>query len=132
MVHSFSCWPCLHCFLCRFQWDLNFHLSSKVLFSFSNLWYMFRMDLIGMLTIVITGMFAIANRSTITPGMAGLALSNVFLTGTFIPFLMRMKAEFMARFNSVERISEYAVSQWRQTERCRRTDFASISAIAAT
>ena len=39
---------------------------------------------------------------------AGLALANVFQTATFIPYVTLLKNEFRARFNSIERISEYA------------------------
>ena len=44
------------------------------------------------------------------PGWAaGLAMANAMMTGTFLPFIMRMKAEFRGRFNSVERIYDFTV-----------------------
>ena len=55
----------------------------------------------------ITGV-CIFSRDTVTPAEAGLALANVFQVATFIPYVMRMKADYRARFNSVERVSEYA------------------------
>ena len=39
---------------------------------------------------------------------SGLALANVFQTATFVPFVALLKNEFRARFNSIERICEYA------------------------
>ena len=35
-------------------------------------------------------------------------MANVFQVATFIPYVMRMKADYRARFNSVERVCEYA------------------------
>ena len=93
----------------RFHTDLNNSVSARVLFSFSNIWFMLRMDLIGMLAIVVTGVFAVGLRGAISPAAAGLAMANVMMTGTFLPFIMRIKAEFRGRFNSVERIYEYTV-----------------------
>nr|AHK05653.1 ATP-binding cassette transporter sub-family C member 5 [Tigriopus japonicus] len=92
----------------KFERDLNIHLSASALFRFANRWFAFRMDLIGMVTIVLTGIFTVLFKGSVTPAIAGLALANVFQTCTFIPFVMRMKADFRARFNSVERVAEYA------------------------
>ncbi|TRY70687.1 hypothetical protein TCAL_10025 [Tigriopus californicus] len=92
----------------KFERDLNIHLSASALFRFANRWFAFRMDLIGMVTIVLTGVFTVLFKGSVTPAIAGLALANVFQTCTFIPFVMRMKADYRARFNSVERVAEYA------------------------
>ncbi len=68
------------------------------------------MDLMGLLTIVLTAAFAVGTKgnSTVSAATAGLALANIFQTCIFIPFVMRLKAELIARFNSVERVAEYA------------------------
>ncbi len=79
-----------------------------MLFRYSNRWYGFRMDFLGTLTILITAAVCIFNKDTVTPAEAGLALANIFQVATFIPFVMRMKADYRARFNSVERVCEYA------------------------
>ncbi len=117
----------------RFGADLDAHLSAQALGRFSNRWFTFRMDLFGLAIILLTASFVVAGKgggaaSTAIAGeggreggkclaliksysslpCAGLALSNVFQTCTFIPFVMRIKAELKARFNSVERVSEYA------------------------
>ena len=93
----------------RFHHDLNANVSSRVVFSFANMWFMMRMDIIGMIAIVATGMFAVGLRGTISPAAAGLAMANAMMTGTFLPFIMRLKAEFRGRFNSVERVYDYTV-----------------------
>ena len=93
----------------RFHQDLNANVSSRVVFSFANMWFMMRMDLIGMIAIVVTGIFSVGLRGAISPAAAGLAMANAMMTGTFLPFIMRMKAEFRGRFNSVERIYDYTV-----------------------
>lgn len=92
----------------KFDANLNRHLSAQLLFRFSNRWYAFRMDLLGTLTILITASVCVFNKGQVTPAQAGLALANIFQVATFIPFVMRMKADFRARFNSVERVCEYA------------------------
>ena len=79
-----------------------------MLFRFSNRWYGFRMDFLGTFTILITAGICIFSRDSVTPAEAGLALANIFQFATFIPYLMRMKADYRARFNSVERVCEYA------------------------
>jgi ABC-type multidrug transport system fused ATPase/permease subunit len=90
----------------KFSVDLNRNLAAQMLFRYSNRWYGFRMDLLGTLTILCTAGVCIFSRGSVTPAEAGLALANVFQVATFIPYVMRMKADFRARFNSVERISE--------------------------
>ena len=79
-----------------------------MLFRFSNRWYAFRMDLLGQATILITAGICLFSRDSVTPAEAGLALANIFQVATFIPYVMRMKADYRARFNSVERVCEYA------------------------
>ena len=93
----------------RFHADLNHSVSARVMFSFANIWFMLRMDLIGMLAIALTGAFAVGLRGAVSPAAAGLAMANVMMTGTFLPFIMRIKAEFRGRFNSVERVYDYTV-----------------------
>lgn len=92
----------------RFNDDLNVHLSAQTIFGYSNRWFTFRMNLMGLASIVVTAIFCVSTKTSLSPATAGLALANVFQTATFIPFVMRMKADFRARFNSVERVAEYA------------------------
>ena len=66
------------------------------------------MDLLGQATILITAGICLFSRDSVTPAEAGLALANIFQVATFIPYVMRMKADYRARFNSVERVCEYA------------------------
>ena len=47
-----------------------------------------------------------------TPAVAGLALSSIFQTCTYLPFIMKLKADFSAMLSSLDRIFEYvALSQ---------------------
>ena len=41
------------------------------------------------------------------PSAAGLVLVNIFQTSAFVPFLMKLKAEFVACINSLHRLFEY-------------------------
>ena len=80
------------------------------MFRYANRWYTFHMEMISMVAIVVTAAFAIVSKDSdgASAAVAGLALANVFQTCTFIPYVMRLKADYMARFNSVERVAEYA------------------------
>jgi len=93
----------------RFNADLNTHQAAGVLYRFSNRWFVFRMDILGTTTIVLAGAYAVAGATNggVSSALAGLVLANVFQTCTFLPFVMQMKAELKARFNSVERVCEY-------------------------
>ena len=92
----------------RFNDDASVYMSALSMFRYANRWFVFRMDLIGLVTIVLTGFFTVLAKGSVSPAMAGLALANVFQACTFIPLVMRLKADFRARFNSVERVAEYA------------------------
>ena len=87
---------------------MNKYLSSLTYYGYGNRWYTFRMDMLSLLTIVLTATFSVAAKGEVTSAVAGLAMANIFQVCTFIPFVMRLKAEFRARFNSVERVAEYA------------------------
>ena len=80
------------------------------MFRYANRWFTFHMDMVAMAAIVLTASFAVVSKegATASAAVAGLALANVFQTCTFVPFVMRLKADYMARFNSVERVAEYA------------------------
>ena len=48
----------------RFNADLNAHVSANALNRYANRWFTFRMDLFGMVTIVVTAVFVIIGKST--------------------------------------------------------------------
>jgi ABC-type multidrug transport system fused ATPase/permease subunit len=74
-----------HIFQQKFNEALNAHLSAQNIFRYSNRWFVFRMDLLGLTTIALTAAFAVAARGVITPAVAGLALANVFQVRTQVP-----------------------------------------------
>ena len=45
------------------------------------------------------------------PSAAGLVLVNIFQSSAFVPFLMKLKAEFVAFINSLHRLFEYTKLQ---------------------
>ena len=46
-------------------------------------------------------------QDSVSPAIAGLALASIFQTCTFIPFVMKLKSEFRALLNCLERNFEY-------------------------
>ena len=46
-------------------------------------------------------------QGSVTPAVAGLALSSIFQTCTYLPFIMKLKADFSAMLSSLDRIFEY-------------------------
>ncbi|XP_033609843.1 multidrug resistance-associated protein 5 isoform X2 [Cryptotermes secundus] len=94
-------------FLERFCARLNRTLASDFIFRSSVRWFTFRMDMIAVVIVTLTGLVVVLLRDSVTAAQSGLALSCVFAVSTFVPFVMQLKSEMQARFTSVERILEY-------------------------
>lgn len=91
----------------NFDTALNDHLAADSLFRLSLMWFMFNMDALGLFTITILAIVVIFTKGVVSAAMAGLALASVFQAVTFAPFVMKLKSEFKARSNSVQRVSSY-------------------------
>ncbi|PSN51489.1 Multidrug resistance-associated protein 5 [Blattella germanica] len=94
-------------FLERFCARLNRTLASDFIFRSSVRWFTFRMDMIAVVSVTLTGLVVVLLRDSVTAAQSGLALSCVFAVSTFVPYVMQLKSEMQARFTSVERILEY-------------------------
>ncbi|GLH12006.1 Multidrug resistance-associated protein 5 [Gryllus bimaculatus] len=94
-------------FLERFCGKLNRTLASDFIFRSSIRWFTFRMDMIAVVMVTLTGLVVVVCRDSVSAANCGLALSCVFAVSTFVPFVMQLKSEMQARFTSVERILEY-------------------------
>ncbi|XP_034256173.1 multidrug resistance-associated protein 5-like [Thrips palmi] len=95
-------------FLERFCARLNRSLASDLIYRSSVRWFTFRMDMIAVVMVTLTGLVVVCLRGTVTSAQSGLALSCVFAVCTFIPYVMQLKSEFQSRFTSVERVLEYS------------------------
>lgn len=93
--------------LARFRRRLNYSLASDLIYRSSVRWFTFRMDMICVLLVTLTGMTTVLLRDSASSAKSGLALSSVFAVCNVIPFVMQMAAELQARFTSVERVLEY-------------------------
>merc|ERR1719237_661266 len=91
----------------RFNTYLNKSMAADALFRLAQRWFMWRMDSLGLITITLTAIVVIATKGSVSPAIAGLALASIFQVCTFIPFVMRLKSEFRARINSLERLADY-------------------------
>lgn len=85
---------------------VNKHSVAHVVFHLAARWFTLRMELIGICMVTAAAFTVVLARSAST-GMAGLMLVTLSSTCSFIPFIMRLKSELMARFTSVERVHEY-------------------------
>lgn len=94
-------------FLERFCARLNRTLASDFIFRSSVRWFTFRMDMIAVVYVTLTGLIVVLLRDVVTAAQSGLALSCVFAVSTFVPYVMQLKSEMQARFTSVERVLEY-------------------------
>ncbi|PVD18522.1 hypothetical protein C0Q70_21071 [Pomacea canaliculata] len=95
-------------FLKKFCKLLNANSVPFVLFFISNRWLALRLDIISAMVTSITALIIVLTYKTITPAMAGLALSSALqMTGLF-QFTVRMAIESEARFTSVQRILDYS------------------------
>jgi len=91
----------------RFNTYLNKSMAADALFRLAQRWFMWRMDSLGLITITLTAIVVIATKGSVSPAIAGLALASIFQVCTFIPFVMRLKSEFRARINALERLADY-------------------------
>jgi len=91
----------------RFNTYLNASNSADSLFRLATRWFMWRMESLGLLTVTLTSIVTVATKGSVSPAIAGLALACIFQTSTFVPFVMKLKAELSAMLSSVDRIFEY-------------------------
>lgn len=68
---------------------------------------MWRVESLALVTITLTAIVTVATKGSVSPTIAGLALASIFQTCTFVPFVMKLKSEFSAMLNSLERNFEY-------------------------
>ena len=91
----------------RFANYLNMSISADSMFRLATRWFMWRMEMLALTTVLVTAVVCVALKNSVSPATAGLALSNVFISATFIAIVMRFKAEFKAFVTSLERSLEY-------------------------
>merc|ERR1719430_1514213 len=91
----------------RFNIYLNKSNSADSLFRLATRWFMWRMETLGLITIMLTAIVTVATKGSVSPAIAGLALASIFQTCTFVPFVMKLKAEFSAMLSSLDRNFEY-------------------------
>ena len=129
-------------FLQRFNRFLNTSTSADSLFRLSTRWFMWRMETMALVAITLTSVFCVGfkvNRrievfcfnthyfilfqSFVSPAVAGLVMINVFQAAVAVPFVMQLKAAFLAYINSLERNFQYILvcprrhlPRWRREE----------------
>ncbi|XP_050393097.1 ATP-binding cassette sub-family C member 5 isoform X1 [Patella vulgata] len=102
-------------FLKKFRKLLDLNSVPYLIFYLSNRWLALRLDLITMSVNALTGLLIILTFDSMTPAMAGLALSfAVQMTGLF-QFTIRLAVDTESRFTSVQRILDYSQNQVTET-----------------
>jgi ABC-type multidrug transport system fused ATPase/permease subunit len=72
------------------------------------LWLSFRLDFVSSILVFITAMFAVIERSSVSPSSFGLAISNSFQQLVFFTWVVRGFADINSQISCIERISYYA------------------------
>lgn len=73
----------------------------------ANRWLAMRLEVLGALAVFSTAVLCVTNGS-VSPGFAGLALTNALTITTYMNWMVRMNAELETQMNSVERVLEYS------------------------
>lgn len=83
--------------------------NTRAFFSFyiTNRWLAIRLDAITTLVSGMTALFIVVSRGSLSPALAGLALSYSLQMSGMFQFTVRLVAETQSRFVSVERIQDY-------------------------
>ncbi|XP_067124016.1 ATP-binding cassette sub-family C member 5-like isoform X2 [Centruroides vittatus] len=106
IIRSYNCesW-----FIERFYSFINQHSLSHLIFYLANRWFTFRMEIVGISVMGAAALTVVFMKDHTSAGSAGLVLAALFQVCTFLPYVMRMKSELLARFTSMERISSYCL-----------------------
>ena len=91
----------------RFNEYLNTSNSADSMYRLATRWFMWRMEMLALVTVILTATVCVALKGSVSPAVAGLALSNVFISATFIAFVMKFKAQFKASVTCLDRVLEY-------------------------
>lgn len=95
-------------FLDKFHNLLDKNSVYFYLFYCSNRWLAFRLDLMSTCVVGITGLCVVLTYDSLTPALAGLALSfSIQMTGLF-QFTIRQAIESEAKFVAVQRLQHYS------------------------
>jgi ABC-type multidrug transport system fused ATPase/permease subunit len=70
-------------------------------------WLGLRLELTGILIVVITSLLAVLNKNNISPGQAGLSITYALSITQILMWMVRTVSDFETNIISVERIKEY-------------------------
>ncbi|KAF9404688.1 hypothetical protein BGZ76_006849, partial [Entomortierella beljakovae] len=84
-------------------------VSANAFFTYQMVvrWLQVRLETLGAVIILAAALFSVLNRSSLNPGMVGLALSYALTITQDITFLVRSYCELQNQLVSVERVDEY-------------------------
>ena len=103
---------------CHRRIDLNnscFYPSTVV-----NRWLMVRLGFLGFIVVLLSGVFAVLYRDTLSPSMAGLAISFSLSFTQLLTYLIRSYSDVETSIVSVERCFEYTKLE---TEAAAKSEF---------
>ena len=83
------------------------NVSSNYYNYSSNRWLGLRIETLGTFIICLASLFAILNRDTLTPGLAGLSISYSMQITDTLTWMVRMLCELETNSVSIERVLEY-------------------------
>ena len=77
----------------------------------ANRWLSVRLESVGNLIIFMSTLFAVLNRTTLSPGLIGLSITYALSVTQTLNWLVRMTAEVETNIVAVERLKEYAETE---------------------
>ncbi|GAB6032452.1 Multidrug resistance-associated protein 5 [Chamberlinius hualienensis] len=92
----------------RFRALVDKHISAYLLFQLSSKWIAFRIDTLSWFVITGTGLMVVLTKGTVSSGVAGMVMSQIFRVCNVLATVTRWKSELMARLISIERVAEYS------------------------
>ncbi|KAF9171232.1 hypothetical protein BGX21_008399 [Mortierella sp. AD011] len=84
------------------------HANAFYAWSMTNRWMNYRLETLAMVVVFVSTLLAVLNKDTLSPSLAGLALSFTLILVDDITWLLRIFTRFQGDLVSVERVHEYS------------------------
>ncbi|KAG0002100.1 hypothetical protein BGZ79_003605 [Entomortierella chlamydospora] len=84
------------------------HANAFYTWSMTNRWMNYRLETLAMAVVFVSTLLAVLNKDTLSPSLAGLALSFTLVLVDEVTWLLRIFTRFQGDLVSVERVHEYS------------------------
>ena len=94
-------------FINRMQSNIDMANTCRWSFEYAMMWNGFRLEIMGNLVTLAASLFAIFAKSSLSPGLVGLAITTSFTFSGIFHYMAHALSEFEVKMTSFERIKEY-------------------------